>query len=386
MFNLLTFLSTIPLFSATPKVINQPYTLSLMNNQIVIESNNDDWNDYYEYLQKNGIELNLEYINKNRDNNNNKYSVSDEIVDVNRYLKSRYSDYNWIKDDSRSSLTSDVSNYIPIEMQLDYFKDEEIKIAIKAANVADKTNYGGCGPIASLGILDYFARYLGYTEIINDPNDSNQRIKLATEILSRTHFSMFGNEEKTLVWPWDNIKAFNSYLESKELDSIISAYGAWDLHEGHKDDYLSLIKYKIDEGLPVTLCTGKVPGNGEFKEHYTNVYGYETWVGIPYNGGNKMEKTFLKARINKGYSEQYYCDSDILNQGQIGVIVYNINYSSSYDFYAKDFSKAFVNSNGGGQYFFKEKINDVLLPNCINLSTKRLRTSFIEDKYLVLSN
>ena len=103
------------------------------------------------------------------------------------------------------------------------FPREDIEAAIKIANVSNYTSYGGCGPIASMGILDYFARYLGYDEIIKEPTNSYQRQILAASVLSRTKFSIFGNEDNTLVWPWDNSRAFNEFIESCGLKDIINA-------------------------------------------------------------------------------------------------------------------------------------------------------------------
>lgn len=356
---------------------------STNEDRIIIENNNlEDWDDYYNYLSTTEISTNLKMKN---DSSGSTGDVSDAISDVRTHLETNYSDYYWTRDVSNCGLTSDVTNNIPIEMKSTKFPDEEIKNAIKIANVENYTTYGGCGPIASMGILDYFARYLGYNEIISDPTNSDKRTILATEVLTRTHFSMWGSPDNTLVWPWDNASAFNSLMETKGIGNIISANDHWTLFGGEKNNYWNMITTNIDEGVPVTLFTGLVSGSGAFAEHYTNIYGYDTWVGIPNAGGSRIEKTFIKARINGGRTTEYYCDADILNCGQTGLITYNINYSNLYNFYANDFSEEFINSSGGGQYFFNEISKNVSLSNGVNLYTNRLRTSYIENKYLVLS-
>jgi hypothetical protein len=69
----------------------------------------------------------------------------------------------------------------------------------------------------------------------------------------------------------------------------------------------------------------------------------------------------------------------------IGLITYDINYGNSYDIYASDFAEEFVNSNGGGQYFFYDKETPVSTANGRMIYTHRKRCSYIENQYLVLS-
>lgn len=145
-----------------------------------------------------------------------------------------------------------------------------------------------------MGILDYFARYLGYDEIISDTNNSDKRIILATEVLTRTNFSIFGNKNQTLVWPWDNSKAFNNLMKTKGLDNIISSKDSWSLFGGKQEDFWNEVVKNVDKGLPVTLFTGLKSGTGDFAEHYTNIYGYETWIGVPSNGGDILKKHLLR--------------------------------------------------------------------------------------------
>lgn len=241
-------------------------------------------------------------------------------------------------------------------------------------------------PLASLGILDYFARYLGYTEIIQNPNDSKQRIALATEVLSNTYYNIWGDVNNSLVWPWDNTKTFNTIINNHNLKGIITAKDEWTLFWGKKEKFWDTITSNIQNGLPVTLFTGNASGSGWFSNHYTNVFGYETWIGISSNG-ELLEKQFIKARLNwnLSMSDYFYCDADILNCGQIGIITYLVIYNNSYNFKAIDFAEEFVNSNGQGQYFFYDIPTSVSLRNGQSLSTNRLRCSYIENQYLVLS-
>lgn len=301
-------------------------------------------------------------------------------------LKLDYPDYYWALDKENSATTGGVSNAMPIEMEDEtLFPLADIEKAIALAGVEGETDYGGCGPIAEMGILDYFVRYLNYSEIIDDPSNSDKRIELAKDVLSNTHFSLFGSKNQTLVWPWDAANAFNKVIDSRGLGNQIVAKDSWTLFGGKKEDYWKMIVENINEGIPVTLFTGMECGGGEFSKHYTNIYGYETWVGFANQGNEKMIKRFIKARLNWGRKADAYCDAGILDCAQVGLISYEVNYDTLYDFHASDFSRDFVNGDGGGQYFFLPKESDVTLPNGTTIKTERLRTSYIENKYLVMS-
>lgn len=56
----------------------------------------------------------------------------------------------------------------------------------------------------------------------------------------------------------------------------------------------------------------------------------------------------------------------------------------SYSANADDFS-SFVNASGGGQYFFYEVSENIVLDEGLTIDTLRLRSSYIENEYLVLS-
>ena len=376
MTNFLIFLNLITLISSNSSIgfsdlIN--YGIS-DDTHFASENNIANWNDYKAYLLS----------QKDKDSNNDG-SVSDSILNIKDYLNDNYSNYNWIRDEKNCSLTSDVSNHIPIEMQSIYFPTSDINKAITSAGVENYTSYGGCGPIASLGILDYFSRYLGYDEIISNPQNSNMRINLASEVLTNTHFSIFGDENNTLVWPWDYSNCFNKIMSNHGLSNIISSSDQWTLFGGQQENYWKQIVDNIDNGLPVTLFTGLVCGDGDFSKHYTNIYGYETWTGLCKDSNEKITKNFIKARLNWGRSSEYYCDADILNCGQLGIITYDVNYNNNYKFYAYDFAEEFVNTDNRGQYFFYTINEPVYLTNGKVLQTSRLRTSYIENQYLVLS-
>ena len=123
--------------------------------------------------------------------------ISNSITDIPAFLSENYPDYDWWKDSENSASTADVSNAIPVKMRSkDGYPDTDIEKALKNTGLYEKTSYGGCGPIAALGILDYFGRYLGYHEIIEPPIDAEKRVALATELFTYVRLSFFHAESR----------------------------------------------------------------------------------------------------------------------------------------------------------------------------------------------
>lgn len=96
-------------------------------------------------------------------------------------------------------------------------------------------------------------------------------------------------------------------------------------------------------------------------------------------------------RMNWGWSpsDSYiaYVDADILGNNFTGIITYQISgYDNSTIIYASDFAEEFINtSTGQGQYFFDPREILVTTTSGYTFNTKRLRCSYIENQYLVLS-
>lgn len=301
------------------------------------------------------------------------------IVDTKDYIHEFYPGYVWEREEK--VLTSDVSAGIPLNMGTDFPQADLDQAVIESGIVS---SYGGCGSIAMIGILDYFARYLGYDSIMADPTNSRDRIDLAVDVFRETFQINLG--ENTLIFPWDYVNACNSLLDKFGLGDIIECnyYFSWG---NSKDALLDIIVEHVNAGLPVTMYTSIFSGDTLFSEHYTNIYGYEKWVGMKNDGSREtIEKYMLEARLNwAGYDGIYFADDNILDTSMMGLVYYDVNYSNFYSFYDDDFSEDFVNDSGGGQYFFYNIDEPVTLANGRILQTSRLRTSYIENQYLVLS-
>lgn len=306
--------------------------------------------------------------------------VSDAIMNTQDYLKNNYGDVSWFTSSKRQ--TSDVSGAIPLNMKGPEFPNRIFDEAVDRSGI--KSSYGGCGSIAMVGILDYFARYLNYKTIMADPYNDEDMIRLVTDVFSET--TQWNLGENTLVFPGDYKNSCNTLLKRYGLEDVISCdYTGTLLFGGIKDKLIEIIVDKIDEGLPVTMYTGLMSGNGDFSQHYTNIYGYEKYIGFD-NEGNRIVKYLLEARLNwSGYNDTYYCDDDILDTGMMGIIYYNVNYKNEHSIVASDFASTFINDAGQGQYFYYNKNATVTTSAGYTFNTSRLRCSYIENQYLVLS-
>ena len=269
---------------------------------------------------------------------------SNTITNISTYLNNNYSDYTWYQDDECS--TKMISNEIPINMQGVLFPEADINQAIVNTEVA--STYGGCVPIAMMGVLDYFARYLGYDEIIDDPTNSTQRILLAEEVLEEVTTYEVGDvgDKSTLTFPGDYVSAFNNLIKYYGLENhIVANYNGSVLGGNNKEEYLEIIEEYIPKGVPVTMYMGLNTGEGAFAEHYVNIYAYENWIGCHNTTGETIEKNFLKARINgpannDGWDlDRYFADSEILNNAMCGLIYYDVNYDNDRLVNVSDFSE-----------------------------------------------
>lgn len=380
MYNFLIITNLVLSISTTQVAnFNVLYNNLSVDEQIIITENNID---SYEELDLYLYNESLTKSDSSSSNGNSSDSIRATVLKTE--LESKYPDYTWFT--AENATTKLVSNNIPINMQGTNFPSSDIQTAIIKTEV--KSSYGGCGPIAMMGMIDYFSRYLGYTELIADPTSSSDRVDLACDVLDavKTYEVGFSTNKGTLTFPWDYENGFNNLMEKYGVSDIISAKHQWKLLEGKQVEYWDTIVENVNKGIPVTLMTGLFSGGGNFAEHYTNIYGYETWMGYDSETGDIMELDFIRGRLNwDGYDYEYCCSADILNDGMIGLITYEINYDESYSIYASDFAEEFVNDSGGGQYFFYNIAEPVSTSTGRMIYTNRLRCSYIENQYLVLS-
>jgi len=199
--------------------------------------------------------------------------------------------------------------------------------------------------------------------------------------------SSSGDKDKeTFTWPNAFVDAFNSLVQDKyNLGKQIVAKKE-SLFSWNK---INRIKQSIDAGFPVTVYCG-LYGSSAFSDHYVNVYGYQDWEGVN-KSGNAITNTVFKARLNwpklndEDYYDYSYMDAEMLSATFSGVIYYTVKDNNQL-IRPSDFAEKFVNeTTKKGQYFFTEKSAVVTTAEGFSFNTNRLRCSYIEDTYLVLS-
>ena len=296
--------------------------------------------------------------------------------------------YNWSISSSNS--TQNVRGGIPVEAGsydsgtvLNY--DDELALALQLSGVA--STYGGCGPIALMGILDYLSRTTGYRSLLSDPYDFHERVRLANLTLQNTNTSEIGwvGNKNTFTWPGDYMTAFDTMIDMGNLSSQLSVTQYGLLSTDNKK--YTQIKNSIDRGMPVTVWTFAQNSDDISQDyisyHYFNLYDYTTYEGLD-SDGNNVEKTLYKARMNWGRNDEEYVDADAFT-GLWGVFVYNETHQPQ-----------LIRPNDYGypsQYNVTEIQQAVTLSNGFSFNTNRLRTgyvwSYINDvpdlRYLVLS-
>lgn len=295
------------------------------------------------------------------------------------HLNEKYPTYKWELIDAIS--TKDASNAIPREMQSDNCYPEDV-IKEFCHDLGLKTGYGGCGPIAMMGILDYFSYHLDYNEIVNDPSRIEDQKKIIYDVLTtvKTYEVGFG-DEATLQFPDNMVRSFDKLMSTYGLQDRLKANYILSL-TGNKDKLYNIIYENIQKGYPVTLGIGSL-GNSDVYGHYTNIYSIARFSGINENGDYYF-KEFLGLRLNLGKGFETYFDSEILNSLLTTIVTYNNAELKETNLTAQTFNQ-FVNDDGKGQYFFYEKYLEFRDLNNFWLETRRLRTGFIEKKYLVMS-
>ncbi len=148
------------------------------DNQIISNENIKDYDELETYIKT--------YNKVNPHYNTSFFHYENLLNDLNN----EYPDYNWVLKESRN--VKNASRNIPINMNGSIYNEKEIKDAVHQSAI--DSEYGGCGPIAITGILDYFSRFYNFNNIINNPNVSTQRIELAKNVFDNSKVFSFNFE------------------------------------------------------------------------------------------------------------------------------------------------------------------------------------------------
>ena len=314
-----------------------------------------------------------------------------EIEDASEYLAEKYhGSYGW--EMALSDFTSDHSGGIPVEIGSELFPSDDINVAIGTSGIA--STYGGCGPLAMIGVLDHMSRNMNYSSTIDNPQDRIDRINLAYDVFKATPTSEWGNpgSKSTVCFPWDYESAFNSLLnETYNLQTGETIRTSRTLFASSSATARkNVTKEAIQNGFPAAFCSGldyalNDESMGSLGDHYVNIYGWETWSGFDSYGYPITENVyFLRLNWGRGEGSVYFADEDMFAHARSSVIGYEAMRESTI-IRAEDF-KGFINQDtGNGQYFFYEKEQTLVAEDGTEIRTNRLRASFIEDKIFVIS-
>lgn len=151
----------------------------------------------------------------------------------------------------------------------------------------------------------------------------------------------------------------------------------------------SQIKQSIDKGIPVSIWTGLLGGEGYLNLHWITLYGYEEWT-VSDSQGNSENSTLYLIRSNYGENHDIYeyMDADLIDWvfDVWGAIIFEENFTeinilqSDYGFES--------------QYFFYEIQKQIILSNGYSFNSTRLRTGYVysydtlgqqNGRYLVMS-
>lgn len=317
----------------------------------------------------------------NNINSESKILIRDD--NINNFLQNKYYDNETINWSYNSLTIADITHHNPVNMQSMDFDESIIKDALKDVP-SSNSSYGGCGPIATIGILHYFAKCFDYLNVPYMQRDDKQL--MAKYILENTKTKEMG-DGNTLAMPWSCVNGFNKTLVNYGTENRLVA--DWYLNSD-ADEMTTIIKNRIDKGLPVSFYQ-VFADDSYFNDHYINIYGYKEYEGRTASG-KIINQTLFKVHLNweQGPNEDYfdyvipkYMDEDVLKLGINGIVYYDLKYNEK-ELVSHDF-KDFVNENNQGQYFNEEKTQTIHYLDDFSFETKRLRCSYIENEYLVLS-
>ena len=253
-------------------------------------------------------------------------------------------------------LSTDNSKDVILKIQNKY--PDKVKVILSKVN-------NGPGGAKNEGLKIASGEYVMFVDC-DDYIDNDYIEKLIAEVEK--------NRDLDLV-----LSGFKKIMKHYDLENTIVASNQGILNTANLK--INKIKEQINKGLPVTIYTLRA-GDGNLSNHYFNVYGYVEYSGYD-EDDNYYFETLLKIRPNFNITDTCYADSVLLSSFFTGVIYYDIVYDEK-TLVPTDFFQ-FVNTNGDGQYFNYEVEQSIAIDDEFAFDTKRLRCSYIEDTYLVLS-
>lgn len=341
------------------------------------------------------------YVNAKNEKNSETFEISKRLMsdseeepqtNPNSLLNDIFGFHNWKL--LNKTTVDNITDCSVADVQNKMFKKDIIQSALSASN--SYSSYGGCGPIAMMGIIDYFANVFPHLHIASNETylDGNKldvnQYDIALNVLNNT--SVFNiNDQNTFTSPVNYVESFNEIMKNYGLENIIQcenlgcSYGL--------NQLLPIIKNYIDLGIPVTMYN--LGSEMKYvKNHYVNIVGYSTHYYE--NDEQKFTQDLLLVKlilfnINDDSKSDvspdltYYVDPAILNHPLTGLI----SYSLLYDEEKIDFSYL-SGPNSTWDEINESPISEEKNVNMnFSLQTNRLRcniSSTLYGRYLKLSS
>lgn len=295
------------------------------------------------------------------------------------HLEGRFSEYtNWVKYDDFQISDETTENIREV-----YEYDDRIQYGKEYAFNQLGYSYEliGCGPLAMIGVFDYFQRVRDYAPLMTNYSENGRTSdyqsylddeyrRLASTVILNVDVIPFGSNG-TATLPGDFVLGANTIIEDHNLSQQISVTSR--LYTS-QETRVSKIKEHVEAGMPVVWWTG--PNDGFFKNHYVNIYGYETWTALDENGAPVIHTMFL-LRLNWGRAQNstIYADEDAL-KGIGGLIFFEESYETV-TIYPETFSTL------QQQYFYTNQTASFQTnhpyKSPISFQTNRLRTGYINS-------
>jgi hypothetical protein len=240
---------------------------------------------------------------------------------------------------------------------------EELHQAKLASGIV--STYGGCGPLALIGMFDFLATYRGYSNLLPNPEDFNDRVQLATNVFMLSHTIEVGFEDKSTYMSED------WFIEGAE--NVLDNAGYSGSYNFITTNNHNSIKQSIDKGIPVSIWTALLGGEGYLDLHWFTIYGYEEWKISDTQGYSEYTTMYLiRSNLGKGQDSWEYMDADLIPSYLPflwGAVIFEEVFIET----------TILQADYGfeSQYFFYEKLKEITLSNGYRLFTNRLRTGYV---------
>ena len=221
--------------------------------------------------------------------------------------------------------------------------------------------YPGCGPNALLGIIDHFAKNMGFFNFYNNNLIMQDRKKMAREVIKNTPTKKW-NPNSIQTTSSQYVKGFQKLVDKFNYEDFLT-YKRGNIFQ----DREKMILDSLCEGFPVSIWTFETCY--PYPNHWFNIYGYEVW-----KDSNNKEYIMYKIRPNWNEKDDCFADASQL-KGIWGAVYFSFKKNNIRNFSSKDFNL--------GKFYNKYEIKNRYISNKQGdlLQISYLNTGYIKPYY-----